>query len=213
MFCTTKKILLALLVCSLPSLGAAAESTPSTEMSKTPIPVQAAPQVDTTAAQKAPETPKAVQAVRIGYADIAKIGAESALGKASTAQAKQKQEKLQAQILAKRKPLDKQKAALESQFPTLNPAQREAKSKEFQKKVEAFQKSGQNLEKELQDLQEKLTKALFDTIEQTAVEVGKEKGLALVVVKREMLYLSSSVDAQDVSEDIIKQMNERWQKK
>jgi outer membrane protein len=182
-------------------------------VSKTPIPVQAAPQVETTAGQKAPETLKAVQTVRIGYADIAKIGAESALGKASAAQAKQKQEKLQAQILAKRKPLDKQKAALEAQFPTLNPAQREAKSKEFQKKVEAFQKSGQNLEKELQDLQEKLTKALFDTIEQTAVEVGKEKGLALVVIKREMLYLSNAVDAQDVSEDIIKQMNEKWQKK
>ena len=79
--------------------------------------------------------------------------------------------------------------------------------------MEEFQKFGFNAEKELQTLQEELSKALFDTIEQAAVEYGKANGLALVVVKREILYLSSGVDSQDVSEGIIKLMDEKWQKK
>jgi outer membrane protein len=213
MFCNSKKVLLALLICSLPSLGTAAESTPATEALKTPAPVQAAPPTDATAAQKTPETAKAAQSLRLGYVDIARISSESALGKASTAQAKVKQEKLQTQIQAKRKQLDKQKSAIEAKFASLTPAQREAKGKEFQKKVEEFQKFGLNAEKELQTLQEELSKALFDMIEQTAVEYGKANGLALVVIKRELLYLSSTVDAQDVSNGIIKLMDEKWQKK
>jgi outer membrane protein len=213
MFCNSKKVLLALLICSLPSLGTAAESTPATEALKTPAPVQAAPPAETAAAKKTIETPKAAQSPRLGYADIARISSESALGKASTVQAKQKQEKLQTQIQAKRKLLDKQKAAIEAKFVSLTPAQRETKGKEFQKKVEEFQKFGFNAEKELQTLQEELSKALFDTIEQAAVEYGKANGLALVVVKREILYLSSGVDSQDVSEGIIKLMDEKWQKK
>jgi outer membrane protein len=213
MFCNSRKVLLALLICSLPSLGSAAESAPAAETLKTPAPVQAAPPADAAAAQKTPETPKAAQALRIGYADIDKIQSESALGKASLAQVKAKQEKLQSQIQTKEKQLVKQQDALKAKLASLTPAQREAKAKEFQKKVEEFQKFGQGAEKELQTLKQELGKSFSDAIEQAAGEYGKANGLALVVVKRELLYLSSGVEAQDVSEGIIKQMNEKWQKK
>lgn len=234
------KILLALLICSLPSLGGAAEKAPTATETKTAAPLQtvvpaqpapvvpltsspdqlpAAPALTPAAAApaltllpKATEAPKPQQ-LKLGYVDIARVGAESSLGKASAAQAKQKQEKFQAQLQAKRKQLDKQKAALEAQFPTLNPTQKEAKAKEFQKKVESFQKFGMGAEKELQTLQEDLGKAFNEAIEQAAMEYGKSNGLALVVVKREMLYLSSEVDVQDVSEGIIKLMNGKWSKK
>ena len=44
---------------------------------------------------------------------------------------------------------------------------------------------------------------LFKAVEQASAELGKAKGLALVIVKRELLYLGSGVDAQDVTADII----------
>lgn len=243
---TGTKILLALLICSLPSLGSAAENTPTAADTKAAAPAQvtapaptitvapappaaiqlpaapslapdaakpaAAPAPGMTLLPKATETPKP-QMLKLGFVDIARVSAESSLGKASAAQAKQKQEKFQSQIQAKRKQLDKQKAALEAQFPTLNPAQRDAKAKEFQKKVESFQKFGMSAEKELQTLQEGLGKSFSEAIEQAAIEYGKTNGLALVVVKREMLYLSNEVDARDVSDGIIKLMNEKWKKK
>lgn len=216
---TSLKILLALLISALPSLGYAADSAPVTAVTGKSAPVQAAapapatPAVPATAAApKAPEAPKPQQ-LRLGYIDIARVGAESNLGKASAAQAKQKQEKLQAQITARRKQLDKQKAAIETQIAGMTQAQREAKAREFQKKVESFQKFGMNAEKEMQTLQQGLGKSFNQAIEQAATEYGKVNGLALVVLKREILYLSGTVDAQDVTEGIIKQMNQKWGKK
>ena len=163
MFCNLKKVLLAIVICSLPTLATAANNAPAADSPTAPAAVQAVPPA-AAAVQKTTETLKAAQTMRIGYVDMAKVSTESALGKATKAQAKEKQEKLQMQIQAKRKPLDKQQAAIKAKFASLTPAQQEAKAREFQKKVEEFQKFGQNAEKELQTLQEELSKALFDTI-------------------------------------------------
>lgn len=179
------------------------------EPNKSPLQLQVAPPE----ALKVTEVNKTSGVMKIGYADMAKISSESSLGKASQAQAKAKQEKLQAQVQTKRKQLDKQKAAIEAAIASLTPTQREAKAKDFQKKVDAFQKFGVNAEKEFQTLQEGLSKSLYEAIEQAAVEYGKANNLSLVVVKRELLYLANSVDAQDVSEGIIKLMDEKWLKK
>ena len=116
---------------------------------------------------------------------------------------------LQGQIEAKRKQLDKQKSAIEAKLKTLTPPQREAKAKEFQKKVEEFQKFGMNAEKELQTRQEEFSVKLFKAIEQASADLGKAKGLSLVVVKRELLYLGSGVDAQDVTDDVIKKIDKK----
>lgn len=234
------KILLAFLICALPSLGGAAETAPAggkatvpapaattaqppVKAQTPPAPLPAVPVAPATStAPAAPEASKPAEApkpqrLRLGYVDVARVGSESSLGKASAAQAKQKQEKLQAQITARRKQLDKQKAAIEAQLAKLPPAEREAKarekSKEFQKKIESFQKFGMNADKELQALQEGLGKSFNDAINQAAVDYGKANNLELVVVKREMLYLSSAVDAEDVTDGIIKLMNDRFVKK
>jgi outer membrane protein len=211
MISNTKKVLLALLICSLPALGSAAENVPAAETPKTAAPVQAVQPA--AAAQKTSETPKTAQALRIGYADIDKIQSGSALGKASLAQVKAKQEKLQSQIQTKEKQLVKQQDALKAKIASLSASQREAKAKEFQKKVEEFQKFGQSAEKELQNLKQELGKSFSEAVEQAAEEFGKTNGLALVVVKRELLYLSNGVDTQDASEGIIKLMDEKWHKK
>jgi len=99
--------------------------------------------------------------------------------------------------------LEKQKDAIEAKLKTLTPTQREAKGKEFQKKVEEFQKFGMNAEKELQSKQEEFSEKLFKAIEKASAELAKAKGLALVVIKRELLYLGSGVDAQDVTDGVI----------
>jgi outer membrane protein len=215
----TSNILLALLISVLPTLGSAAESAPAPAEAKPAAPIQANAPAPATpmpalpaAATKSPETPKPQQ-LRIGYIDIIRVGAESSLGKASAAQVKQKQAKLQAQITAKRKQLDSQKKAIESQIAGMTPAQREAKAKEFQKKVESFQKFGMSADKEMQTLQQGIGKAFNEAIAQAATAYGKTNGLALVTIKREILYQSDSVEILDVSEGVIKLMNEKWTNK
>lgn len=198
-----KKLLSALLICALPMIGVAAETTLTAEDQKTAVPAK-----PLTSEASNPE-----QSLRLGYVDVARLNQESEAGKAAQAQAKAKQKTLQSQLESRRKQLDKQKTALEGKFATLSPAQRDSKAKEFQKKVEEFQKFGIKAEKELQELQEKLLEDLFKTVEEAAAEYGKANELALVIVKRELLYLSNAVDAQDVTDGILTLLNEKTAKK
>lgn len=192
-------ILLTLLSCSLAASAVAAESAAG----NMPSSLSAVPQDALSPAQKPLEASPAQQSTRLGHVDIARIAAESETGKAGQAQLIELKKKFQDQLETKRKQLDKQKSAIEAKLKALTAEQREAKGKEFQKKVEEFQKFGMNAEKELQTRQEEFSDKLFKAIEQASAELGKAKGLALVLIKRELLYLGSGVDAQDVTDGVI----------
>ena len=116
-------------------------------------------------------------------------------------------------MLAKRKQIERLKANLESRMPSLTPQQREAKAKEFQKKVEDFQRFGMKAEGDLQNFQEGLSKSLYASIEQSAALYGKENGLELVFIRRDVLYSAAGVDARDVTTGIIALMDKKWAKK
>ena len=161
----------------------------------------------------AKEEAKPVATTKIGVVDINKVSTDTVMGKAAQAQIKAHQSKLQKQVEAKRKQLDKFKADTERQLPSLSPQQREAKSKEFQKKIEEFQKFGMKAEKELMENQQKLTKGLFEAIGKAADEQGKAKGLAAVATNRDLLYLSSTVAMVDITADIIKSLDVKGAKK
>ncbi|MFZ2949477.1 MAG: OmpH family outer membrane protein [Desulfuromonadaceae bacterium] len=201
-----KRVLIACFF-ALPSLAFAADTAVEV---KTPAPPQTAVSAPAEAALK---TAAATQAARIGYVDIARIGTESERGKAFRALLTSKKDSLQGKIEGKKKALDKLKASIEGKIATMTPKQREAKSKEFQKKLEDLQKLAQASEEEFLALQEKETGALYRAIEQTAVEHGKANGYAAIVVKKELLYTGSSVDAQDVTDALIKALDQTGQKK
>ena len=197
--------LTALLASSLGFQALAAE-TATDKQAQTPA-QPAAP--SSPAPELKPAEKTTIAATRLGHVDIARIATESEKAKAEKTQVEELKKKLQGQIEVKRKQLEKLQASLEAKLKTLTPAQREAKAKEFQKKVEEFQKFGMNAEKELQAKQEELTEKLFKTIEQASIELGKAKDLSLVIIKRELLYLANGVDAQDVTEDIIKMIDKK----
>jgi outer membrane protein len=197
-------IMLSLLACSLATAVSAEET--GTTGTQAPAPVVSL--VPAAAAEK-PADAISKPSTHLGHVDLARIAAESETGKAGQAQFADLKKKLQGQIESKRKQLEKQKAAIEAKLKTFTAEQREAKAKEFQKKVEEFQKFGMNAEKELQSRQEEFSEKLFKAIEQASADLGKAKGLALVVVKRELLYLGNGVDAQDVTDDVIKKIDKK----
>ena len=188
--------------------GVAPAVVPVSPAPAVPVPAVSAPQE-----QKKVEPAQAAQTIRIGYADITRIGNESVPGKAAQARFKAKAEKYQAQIAAKQKQLEKQKAAIEAKLPSLLPEQRAAKAKEFEKKVEEYRKFVQNAEKELKPLEEELARSLFGVIEKVVSDYGKANGYAAIVVKKELLYQGSGVSTQDVTDDILKLVNEKGAKK
>jgi outer membrane protein len=211
----TKAALIACL-CLLPTFAFAADK-PAGEAVTVPqhSTVTATPPQPPAAATptEAPLKPTILQTTRIGYVDIARIGTESERGKTLKGLLTTKKEQLQGKIESKKKQLEKLKTTIEAKIASMSPAQREAKSKEFQKKLEELQKLAQASEGEFIDLQDKETRSLYEAIEQAAVAYGKDNGFSLIVVKKELLYIANSVDAQNVTEALIKALNQNDQKK
>ncbi|GFE62020.1 OmpH family outer membrane protein [Geobacter sp. AOG2] len=208
-----KMCLIITLALSLPNLAAAADAPPTAvaKPAALPEPLQKAPAVS--AAETKPSDAAVRQMTKIGSVDLVRIGTETLQGKAIEAKLKGMKDKFQGRVDAKRKQLDKLRASLEAKLPTLSQTQREAKAREFQKKVEEFQKFGKQMEEELYTTQEKETKTLYDATEAAAVAYGKANGFAVIVIKKELLYVGSNIDAQDVTDAIIKAMDEATKKK
>lgn len=201
-------LFLSALIFCLPVVSAfGTDVAPTQAPSLESAPVAVAPIL--TPAPKSADSAVGQQSMRLGHVDVARIAAESETVKAEQVQIGELKKKLQGQIETKRKQLEKLQSSLEAKLKTLSPQQREVKAKEFQKKVEEFQKFGLNAEKELQAKQEELSEKLFKAVEKASIELGKAKGFALVVIKRELLYLANGVDAQDVTEDVIKKIDKK----
>ena len=208
-----KKLLIALII-ALPTLAGAADSAPAVAPgSASPAPISANVPQTSAATTKPSETAAVRQNPKLGYVDIVRIGGDSDRGKALKARLTSKKDALQIKVDAKKKQIEKMKTSIEAKLPGMTPQQREAKSKEFQKKLEDFQKFARSSEEELYTLQEKETKALFEDMEQAAVAYGKANDFAAIVIKKELLFLSNAVDAQDVTDALIKSLNTAGPKK
>ncbi|MBC7963131.1 MAG: OmpH family outer membrane protein [Steroidobacteraceae bacterium] len=208
-----KKLLIAMII-TLPTLANAADGTPA-DATKSTAPAAAAVNAQQTpaAAAKPSEATAVRQSLKLGQVDIVRIGGESDRGKALKALLTSRKNALQTKIDGRKKQIEKFKTSIESKLPGMTPPQREAKSKEFQKKMEDFQKFARSSEEELYTLQEKETKALFEVMEQSAAAYGKANDFAAIVVKKELLYVGNTVDTRDVTDELIKSMNAAGHKK
>ena len=192
----------AALILSLPTLSLAETAT-------TPLPGIVDPLPTAVSEAKAAPLPTAEKRVRIGYVDIMKIAGESDAGKVAKSHFEAKADRYKAQIDTKQKMLEKQKATLEAKLPTYSPEQRAAKIKAYEKKVEELRKMLQKADSEMRPMQEELIKEIYAKIESAAQAYGAEKGFSAIIEKRELLYLGKEIDAEDVTEALIKELNRK----
>lgn len=181
----------------------AAETVPS---AVTPL-VAAVP---VPAAEKGTATnPAGAKRFRVGYADIMKVAEQSDAGKVAKAHFEAKADRHKTQIDTKQRLLEKQKATLEAKLPTYTPEQRAAKIKEYEKKVEELRKLLQKADKEMKPMQEELIRDIYGKIETAAKAYGAANGFDVILEKRELLYLGSNIDAEDVTEALIRELNKK----
>lgn len=179
------------------------------ETAATPTPASAVSTAPAATAEKAPAPAPAENRFRVGYADIMKIAAESDAGKVAKSHFEAKADRHKAQIDTKQKLLEKQKATLEAKLPTYTPEQRTAKIKEYEKKVDELKKMLQKADNEMRPMQEELVKEVYGKIATAARTYGAANGYSAIVEKRELLYLGKGIDAEDVTEILIKELNKK----
>ncbi len=206
---TLSRICLLALLLAAPTMAHAGKMQPLT------APTAAVPEPAATPATelKQPEATGTEHTVKIGYVDITRFGAETEAGKTAREKVRKKSERLESQVNARQKLLEKQKAALQVKLPSLPPKEQEAKAKEFEKKVEEHRKFLQSAEKEMKGFEAEVTRQLYQDIEEAAAAFGKANGYSAVVVKRDLLYVGSGVEGEDVTARVLKIMNARKDKK
>lgn len=158
-------------------------------------------------------TPVTAKPSKIGSIDLSYIGMESEYGKSVKNLLTEKKNKAEAKILAERKKLDNYKSSIELKLSTYTPKQREAKSKEFQKKVEAFQKLVRDSEEIFMHEQNSETSKIFTLIDKTVSDYGKANDFAIIVAKKDVLYAANGIETQDLTSIILKAVNDSWNKK
>lgn len=181
-----------------------------------PVPVNTAPAPAAltvpAAVQPTATTPPAIEpshvqpvkvAPRIGYVDISRIAEETLIGKSTKARFKERSSKVQAQVAAKQKQLEKQKTALEAKLPNLIPDQRRVKINEYEKKVAEFRDYLKKVEKDMLPFQEELTRAMTKETVAACEIYGSKHGLMVISVRKDLLYLGAGVETSDVTPDII----------
>lgn len=195
--------------CIITSIFAAASLSAAETVVTSPATAQ--PSVAATApasgADKGGVTQVAAKRFRVGYVDILKVAEQSDDGKVAKAHFESKADRLKTQIDTKQKLLEKQKAALEAKLPTYTPEQRATKIKEYDKKVDELRKLLQKADKEMKPLQEELLRDIYGKIARKAEEYGAANDFSVILEKRELLYLGKDVDAEDVTEALIKVLN------
>lgn len=146
---------------------------------------------------------------KVGYVDIMKIAEQSDAGKVAKTHFEAKADRYKAQIETKQKLIEKQKATLEAKLPTYTPEQRAAKIKDYEKKVDELRKMLQKADKEMKPMQEELIREVYGKIEKASREFGVANGFSVILEKRELLYLGSGVDTEDVTAQIIAELNRK----
>src|SRR6185369_3789417 len=146
---------------------------------------------------------------KVGYVDIMKVAEQSDAGKVAKTHFEAKMDRHKAQIETKQKLIEKQKATLEAKLPTYTPEQRAAKIKDYEKKVEELRKMLQKADKEMRPMQEELFREIYGKIEKASRDFGAANGFSMILEKRELLYLGSGVEAEDVTAQIIAELNRK----
>lgn len=188
----------AVIILSLPMITAAETA---------PLPT---PTVSPAAAELKESSPAlAEKRFRVGYADLMKLAEQSDAGKVAKTHYEAKADRYKAQLDTKQKLLEKQKATLEAKLPTYTPELRAAKIKEYEKKVDELRKLLQKADKEMRPMQEELVKEVYGKIETAAREYGAANGFSVIIEKRELLYLGKGIDAEDVTEALVAELNKK----
>lgn len=194
------KILLSSLALLIPGMVMAAEAETPAAAKEDKVAVSAV-------------TSAVVKPSGIGYVDLSYIGMESEFGKSIKVLLNVQKGKAEAKILAEKKKLDTLKESIETKLPTYTPKQREAKSKEFQKKVEAFQKMARESEESFMKEQDVETGKIFSLIEKSVSDYAKANSFAIIVNKKDFHYVDSGIETQDLTSIILKAVDDAWKKK
>ncbi|HZE21124.1 MAG TPA: OmpH family outer membrane protein [Desulfobaccales bacterium] len=133
---------------------------------------------------------------KVGIVDGMGVVSKSAEGKRVQDAIKRKSQELGRPFAQKRQDLARQLKEFQDQASLMKESARKRKAEELQRKMKDFERQGADAEKQLAQYQQQQLAPLFQKLETAVKTVAREKGLDLVLDKRNagILYMEPKMD-------------------
>ena len=141
--------------------------------------------------------------LKIGYVNVGAVLEGYQRTKASEQALEQKVQKKQAELETRATELKKMRESLE----LLSAQAREAKAREVEEKADEFQRLKARSQRDLVRERNLVGKALLEEIEVVITDYAKANGFAVMLDQRSLVY---GQEAYDVTDEVLKLLNERY---
>ena len=158
-----------------------------------------------------PALAQAPAATRIGYVDLQRILARSQAGVQAREQIEKDKASMQKQVDNQKTDYDKLRDELEKKGQLLSADARREKQEALERKTRDIRRLLDDLEKELQKKEQTMGQKILRDLEGIFTRVGKEKGYALIVERRQagVVYGAPEID---VTDEVIKAFDDEMRK-
>ena len=147
--------------------------------------------------------------VKIGIVDLQKIFEESSAGKLVRSEINKKGKEMEADLKSKGGEIEELKKKLEREAAVMSREQRETKEREIEIKILDIKRLKGRYNDELLKLQNTKLESMKKDIFEVVQDMGKKGGYLLIIEKLGVLYSPNTID---VTEELIKQYNDRFAK-
>ena len=158
-----------------------------------------------------PARAQAPQGGRVGYVDLQRILARSQAGIQAREQLEKEKVGMQKQLDGHKVELDKLRDEIEKKGQLLSADARRDKQDQLERKLRDAQRLAGDLEKELQKKEQNMGAKILRELEGVFTKVGKERGYALILERRQAGVVYGAPEA-DVTEDVIKAFDDETRK-
>ncbi len=148
--------------------------------------------------------------VKIGIVDLQKIFEESSAGKLVRNEITKKGKEMEADLKSKGGEIEELKKKLDREAAVMSREQRETKEREIEIKILDIKRLKGRYNDELLKLQNTKLESMKKDIFEVVQDIGKKGGYLLIIEKLGVLYSPNTID---ITDELIKQYNDRFAKK
>ena len=152
----------------------------------------------------------AADVAKIGILNMQRVLSASDPGKAAQAEIKKQRDKMLQDLKEKGAEIDALGKQFERESMVMSKEKREEKEREYRIRINDFKSLEKRYNTQSQDLQKRLLNKIVKDVYTLVEEIGKNEGYLLIIRSESVVYSPSSID---ITDELIKQMNDRFVKK
>lgn len=152
----------------------------------------------------------AADVAKIGVVDLQRAVTTSDYGKSAQAEIKSERDKMLQELKTKGAEIEALGKQLERESMVMSKEKREEKEREFRIKQNDFRLLNKKNNQKMQDLQKEFFNSVVKDVFTLTEEIGKKEGYLLIMRSEGVMYSPSTID---ITDQIIKQLNEKFAKK